>query len=61
MLGPPREVLSDPQVIEAYLGHKYATRAAQLSEAASAALAAPTPTPTPNAVDIAEEEVGPDA
>ncbi|HOA03900.1 MAG TPA: ABC transporter ATP-binding protein, partial [Dermatophilaceae bacterium] len=41
MLGPPREVLSDPQVIEAYLGHKYATRAAQLSEAASAALAAP--------------------
>ncbi|MBL0003604.1 MAG: ATP-binding cassette domain-containing protein [Actinomycetales bacterium] len=39
MLGPPREVLSDPQVIEAYLGHKYATRAAQLSEAASAALA----------------------
>ncbi|MBK6442852.1 MAG: ATP-binding cassette domain-containing protein [Actinomycetales bacterium] len=40
MLGPPREVLSDPQVIEAYLGHKYATRQAQQSEAAAAAEAA---------------------
>jgi ABC-type glutathione transport system ATPase component len=39
MLGPPREVLSDPQVIEAYLGHKYATRQAQQSEAAAAAVA----------------------
>ncbi len=61
MLGPPRDVLSDPTVIEAYLGHKYAARQA----AAQAAQPTPSPSagaaPTLPAASAGSEEVSPDA